>query len=223
MWWGSSWSCGAPALAQTTATSLDRDAQEVKSYRLSLSVLEKLGAIHKAAAAARMKDPRHQQLAGKKAELATLEAKQEPTDAEQERMDVLAEEIERLEQGDDEDAALGDARSLSEMAAKIDAQPALAAAVRGAGMTTREFATAELALLQAGLAYGLQKAGRPQAATGRGLQGERGVRSAARAGDRGAARRAGEGRGRPLSAVPAIRRAGRRASRGRRPAAARSG
>jgi hypothetical protein len=150
----------APALAQSTTTSLDRDAQEVKSYRLSMSVLEKLGAIHKAAAAARMKDPRYQQRAAKKAELAALEAKQEPTDAEQERMGVLAEEIERLEQSDDEDAALGNARTLSEMAGKIDALPALAAAVRGAGMTTREFATAELALLQAGLAYGLQKAGR---------------------------------------------------------------
>jgi hypothetical protein len=148
-----------PALAQTTATPLDRDALEVKNYRLSLSVLQKLGAIHKAAAAARMKDPRQQQLAGMKAELAKLQAKEEPTDAEQERMDALAEEIERLEQGDDEDGDLGDARSLSEMAAKIDAQPALAAAVRGAGMTTREFATAELALLQAALAYGLQKAG----------------------------------------------------------------
>ena len=150
----------APALAQSTTTSLDRDAQEVKSYRLSMSVLQKLGAIHKAAAAARMKDPRYQQLAGRKAELAALEAKQEPTDAEQERMGVLAEEIERLEQSDDEDAALGNARTLSEMAGKIDTLPALAAAVRGAFMTTREFATAELALLQAGLAYGLQKAGR---------------------------------------------------------------
>ena len=150
----------APALAQSTTTSLDRDAQEVKSYRLSMSVLQKLGAIHKAAAAARMKDPRYQQLAGRKAELAALEAKQQPTDAEQERMGVLAEEIERLEQSDDEDAALGNARTLSEMAGKIDTLPALAAAVRGAGMTTREFATAELALLQAGLAYGLQKAGR---------------------------------------------------------------
>lgn len=149
----------APALAQSTATPLDRDAQEVKSYRLSMSVLQKLGAIHEAAAAARMKDPRYQQLAGKKGELATLEAKQEPTDAEQERMGALAEEIERLEQGDDEDASLGNARTLSEMAGKIDALPALAAAVRGAGMTTREFATAELALVQAGLAYGLQKAG----------------------------------------------------------------
>lgn len=148
-----------PALAQSTAKPLDRDAQEVKSYRLSLGVLQKLGVIHKAAAAARLKDPRQQQLAGKKAELAKLQAKDELTDAEQERMDTLAEEVERLEQSEDEDGDLGDARTLSEMAARIDAQPALAAAVRGTGMTTREFATAELALLQAALAYGLQKAG----------------------------------------------------------------
>ena len=149
----------ASARAQRTAATPDRDTVEVKNYRLSLPVLQKLGAIHKAAAAARMKDPRYQQLAAKKAELATLQAKAEPTDAEQERMSALAEEIERLEQGDDEDADLGSARTLTEMAAQIDAHPARAAAVRGAGMTTREFVTAELALLQAGLAYGLQKAG----------------------------------------------------------------
>ena len=149
----------ASAQAQGTARALDRDTLEVKNYRLSLPVLQKLGAVHKAAAAARMKDPRYQQLAAKKAELATLQAKPEPTDAEQERMGALAEEIERLEQGDDEDADLGSARTLTEMAAQIDARPARAAAVRGAGMTTREFVTAELALLQAGLAYGLQKAG----------------------------------------------------------------
>ncbi len=149
----------ASARAQGTAATLDRDTLEVKNYRLSLPVLQKLGAIHKAAAAARMKDPRYQQLAAKKAELATLQAKAEPTDAEQERMGALAEEIERLEQGDEEDSDLGSARTLTEMAAQLDARPARAAAVRGAGMSTREFVTAELALLQAGLAYGLQKAG----------------------------------------------------------------
>ena len=149
----------ASVRAQGAAATLDRDAQEVKSYRLSMPVLQKLAAVHKTAAAARIKDPRHQQLAARKAELATLQAKPEPTDAEQERIGALTEEIERLEPADAADADLSTARSLAEMAARIDAQPALAAALRGAGLSSREFATAQLALVQAGIAYGLQKTG----------------------------------------------------------------
>jgi hypothetical protein len=102
-----------PALAQTTATPLDRDAQEVKSYRLSLSVLQKLDAIHKAAAAARMKDPRYRQLADKKAELAR--SKRQETDRCRAGAHGRARRGNRAPgAGDDEDAALGNARTLSE-------------------------------------------------------------------------------------------------------------
>ena len=73
-------------------------------------------------------------------------------------MGALAEEIERLEQGADEDADLGSARTLTEMAAQIDARrrapPRCAGRHDHARVRDRQ-----LALLQAGLAYGLQKAG----------------------------------------------------------------
>jgi hypothetical protein len=147
----------APApLPQAAA---DRDAKEVQSYRLSMPVMQKLSAVYKAAAAEEAKDPRKQQLAKKKAELEALESKEEPTEAEQRRMSVLGDEIERLEQEADAGSPSAEnPKTLSEMAARVDAVPALAAAVRAAGLTSREFATAQLALLQTGLAHALLKA-----------------------------------------------------------------
>jgi len=141
---------GAPAQA-------DRDLQEVQTYRLSMEVVRKLTAVYKAAAAEEAKDPRRQQIARTKAELAALESKEEPTEAEQERMAALADEIERLEETAESGATLEGATTLTEMARRMDSVPAFAAAVRAAGMTTREFATAQLALLQTGIAYALLK------------------------------------------------------------------
>lgn len=145
------------AAAPAPAPQADRDLQEVQSYRLSMDVVHKLTAVYKAAAAAEAKDPKRQQIATKKAELKALESKEEPTDAEQERMAALADEIARLEESADSDVTLEGATTLSEMVQRLDAVPAFAAAVRGAGMTTREFATAQLALLQTGIAYALLK------------------------------------------------------------------
>lgn len=147
------------AAAQAAGPAADRDAKEIQSYRLSMPVVQKMSAIYKTLAAEEAKDPRRQQLAKKKAELEALESKEEPTEAEQERMSVLGDEIQRLEEADDANATSTDnPKTLSEMAARIDAVPALAAAVRGAGMTSREFATAQLALMQAGIAHALLKA-----------------------------------------------------------------
>jgi hypothetical protein len=149
------------APAPPAQAAADRDAKEVQSYRLSMPVIQKLSAVYKAAAAEEAKDPKRQQLAKKKAELKALESKEEPTEAEQERMSVLADEIERLEQEADSGTTARNPSSLSEMAARVDSVPALAAAVRAAGLTSREFATAQLALLQTGLAHALLKASPP--------------------------------------------------------------
>jgi hypothetical protein len=156
---GSFWGAvgSGEAAARAAPAQGDRDLEEVQSYRLSMDVVRKMIAVYKAAAALEAKDPRRQQIAKKKAELAALEGKEEPTEAEQERMAALADEIERLEEGAESGASLEGATTLTEMARRMDAVPAFAATVRGAGMTTREFATAQLALLQAALAHGLLK------------------------------------------------------------------
>jgi hypothetical protein len=156
---GGFWAAAGPGVAAAPAApaQADSDLQEVQRYRLSMDMVRKLAAVYKAAAAEEAKDPQRQQIAKKKAELAALEGKEEPTEAEQERMAALADEIERLEEAAEPGATLEDATTLTEMARRMDAVPAFAAAVRGAGMTTREFATAQLALLQAGIAYALSK------------------------------------------------------------------
>jgi hypothetical protein len=155
---GTCFAAAGPSVATAAAPAqADRDLQEVQSYRLSMDVLRKMTAVYKAAAAEEAKDPRRQQIAKKKAELAALEGKEEPTEAEQERMAALADEIEQLEEAAESGATLEGATTLTEMARRMDAVPAFAAAVRGAGLTTREFATAQLALLQAGIAHALLK------------------------------------------------------------------
>jgi hypothetical protein len=147
------------AAAQAAEAQVDPDVQEVRDYRLSMDVVRKIANANKAAAAALAKDPGRQQLAKKKAELAALEEKEEPTEADQERMAALEDEIDRLEESDEAELNLLDAQTISEMARRIDAVPALSTAVRSADLTTREYATAQLALLQTGLAYGLMKLG----------------------------------------------------------------
>jgi hypothetical protein len=156
---GGLWAALAPGVAAATPppAQADRDLQEVQSYRLSMDVVRKLTAVYKAMAAAEAKDLKRQQISKKKAELKALESKEEPTQAEQERMAALADEIARLEEDADSGVTLDGVTTLSGMVQRLDAVPAFAAAVRGAGMTTREFATAQLALLQAGIAYALLK------------------------------------------------------------------
>jgi hypothetical protein len=155
---GTCFAAAGPGVPTAAAPAqADRDLQEVQSYRLSMDVVRKMTAVYKAAAAEEAKDPRRQQIAKKKAELAALEGKEEPTEAEQERMAALAGEIDRLQEAAESGATLEGATTLTEMARRMDAVPAFAAAVRGAGLTTREFATAQLALLQAGIAHALLK------------------------------------------------------------------
>jgi hypothetical protein len=48
-------------------------------------------------------------------------------------------------------------KSLDQMTAALNAKPPIRNAITSAGLTSREFAVAELALLQAGMSYGLMK------------------------------------------------------------------
>ncbi len=145
------------------ATQTDRDLKEVLSYRLSMDVMRKLGTIYKVMAEEAQKDPAYQKRAALQAELKALGDKEELTDAESDRMTALSEQIQQLEEEADDESPLGDdegqAQTLTDMASRIERVPAAAAAVRKAGMTPREFATAQLALFQSMMAYGFSKAG----------------------------------------------------------------
>jgi hypothetical protein len=136
-----------PAIAQSASP----DARELEAYELSMPVLEKIAAANAAAQRTQAKDPRQQKLAKQKAELAALEAKDELSNAEHERLAVLADEIARADEGDQDDGANG-AGTIAEYAARVESSPALAAAVKAVGLSPREYATAALALLHAATA-----------------------------------------------------------------------
>lgn len=144
----------AAALATMVQASPASDAQAIKDYKLTLPVMEKIAKANAIAKQASAKDPGRQRLAKLEDELAKLEAKEEPTEAEHERMAVLADEIARAED-EDQDDDFGGAESLAEFARRVDADPRLGAAIRSVGLTSREYSTALFALLQAGLTAGL--------------------------------------------------------------------
>lgn len=151
------------AVAQAAAAQASPDQRELQAYVLSMDVLNKVAKANRTAMAAKdaaaAKDPAQQRLAKKKAELAALEAKDEPSEAEQERMMVLSDEIARAEEEDDGevDVDWNEAMTIAGMARRIDTTPEAAAAVRAVGLSSREYATASLALLHASLADAMLK------------------------------------------------------------------
>jgi glycine/D-amino acid oxidase-like deaminating enzyme len=150
----------APAAPQSQK---ERDLREVTNYRLSTAVLDKLEVVYEAVAAEMAKDPEYRRMRTLRREYEELSQKDELTDAEAERLESLEEELERIEDEEEsEDSLLGgadDPSTLSELAAQIEAEPRLAAAVAKSGMTPREFATAQLALFNAAIAHGFMKSG----------------------------------------------------------------
>lgn len=135
------------------------DEQEVRAYRLTMPKLQQLAAATAELAKLEAADPRAQALAKVKQERRRLGEKDELTDAEAARLQQLDEEVDRLESDDDaEEAVDKQAQTISDMVQQIEKVPQVAAAIRRAGLSTREFATMQLALLQASMAYGMMKA-----------------------------------------------------------------
>jgi phage gp16-like protein len=147
----------APADAPQSPTEADRLA--IQSYRLTMSKLEQLSRAYIALARVAQSDPQMQALRKVRAELDALHAKQELTDADERRIEQLEAEIAEVEERTDGVLDMGETQSIAEAARRLDAHPQFAAAVKGAGLTTREFATLQMALFQAMFARGFLKAG----------------------------------------------------------------
>lgn len=145
-----------PALARAQSAS---DDKELASYRLTTAGLDKVARVYRDMAAELQKDPRYQELAKVEAQIKALEAKDSLTDAEQKELDDLNERSEKL--SDDQSGAgdLGDAKTIDEMAARIKTFAPLSSALSKEGMSPHEYAVFSLALMQAGMAAGMQKAG----------------------------------------------------------------
>jgi len=145
----------APAAAQANTTAAD--TREVQAYRLTMPKLNQLNQAMADLHRQRDADPAYQRLLNKKKELATLSEKDDPTEADGERMDKLQAEIEEAERADDgpEDPD----QSLSAMAQRMAADPRIAAALKRASLAAREAATMQLALLQVAFAVGMLESG----------------------------------------------------------------
>ncbi len=91
----------APAAARAQASSSAADTREVLAYRLTMPKLNQLSQAMADVQRQREADPAHQRLQGKKRELAALGEKDELSDAEQERMERLEEEIAAVDEAED--------------------------------------------------------------------------------------------------------------------------
>jgi hypothetical protein len=133
-------SAGRAATQAVPSISNEPDAKELAAYHLTMDGVNKIDRVTRTMIVEMKKDP-----------------KDEPTDAERKQIEEL--EAKRSQLGDLDPSLLNDAKSLSEMEAAIGKFPPLAAALRQEGMAPREYATFMMAMVQAVLAAGMQKAG----------------------------------------------------------------
>jgi hypothetical protein len=146
--------------SQAATTRANADLKELSTYTLSLDALNKVDRAMRSFAVEMKKDPKVQEAMKLEADIKALEKKfqeTEPTDAEQKRLEEMEAKLEALK--DNESLNMGDANTISEMAAKIQKFPPMVSALQREGLTARDYAKFMMAMLQAGLAAGFQKAG----------------------------------------------------------------
>jgi hypothetical protein len=152
--------CGLVVLAlaagANAAAAQDADAKELLAYRLTKENLDRYATVMKTLFVEVKKDPRFAEMGKLQAELDRLTDKDNPTAADERRMEELEARIEQLEEATDFGMNAG---SLAEMEARIRKDPAISAAVKAGGMAPREYAKFTLVLFQASMAVGMQRAG----------------------------------------------------------------
>ena len=137
---------------------VESDLRELATYTLSMDTLNKVDRAMRAAMAEMKKDPKFQEVQRLQSELDALKKKDETTEEEDRRIEALGLRIEELE-SQASPLKMDDAATISEMAANIQKEPRLAGPLQREGLTPREFSKFMLAMIQAGFAAGLQKAG----------------------------------------------------------------
>jgi hypothetical protein len=138
----------------------DADLRELSTYTLTMENVNKFARVQKALIEVAKQDPRYAEEMKLKAELEALRKKDETTEADDKRMETIQARLETLESQDNNVGPnMNNAKNLDEMAASVQAFPPLMAVLRKEGLTAREYSKFMLAMLQAGFAAGLQKAG----------------------------------------------------------------
>jgi hypothetical protein len=136
--------------ALTSAAPQSADDKELLQYRLTNEILTQAEAVAKAFDANIAKDPKMKRTLDAQRELAVLDAKDTLTPAEQKRAHELTQII-----GDNElDLGLNGG-SLSEISSQLMKIPAMASALKSAGMPAREMAKFVVAGVQAAMIGGL--------------------------------------------------------------------
>jgi hypothetical protein len=144
--------CAAQAYA-------DADLKELSTYTLTMDTIYKLNRVMQNYATEMKKDPKFAQLAKVQGEVEALKKKEERTEAEDQKLDALQAQEQQIEDQIPNPLSLNDVGTLNDWAAKLQKDRVVASALQKEGMNATAFTRAFAALLQAGLAAGLQKAG----------------------------------------------------------------
>lgn len=149
------WLVALPAFAQLPGAN-DPDAKELAAYQLTVPALNKVIQATRNLAAAAKNDPRFKKQQALKAEIKKLEEKEEPTEADEARMEQLRAELEQLEKSVFPNA---NNQTLTQMAAAMEKEPVFAQALSSAGITAREYAKFLFAYMSAGMVAGMMEQG----------------------------------------------------------------
>jgi len=136
----------------------DADAREIRAYTLTMPKLRLLNQVMLDLKKQQEADPAYRALQQKKKELAALEQKDEPTEAEERRMAQLGEEIAAAEEAEEDEGDDGP-RSLRELEKRMADDSRVSGALKRAGLGPREAAVMQFALLQAGFAASMLESG----------------------------------------------------------------
>ena len=135
----------------------DRDMAELAAYRLNTATLQKVVVATQASGQAIQNDPQFKRYAAVEKELKALQAKDEPSEADEQRIEALERELEQSKLKSAEHASGND--SLADMERSIASIPHMSDALAKAGLSPREYAKFSLAMLQAGMIAAMKKAG----------------------------------------------------------------
>jgi hypothetical protein len=155
----------ATATAQTkprAAAENDPDIAEIAQYRLTTATLQKVTVATHAMAQALAADPKYKDLMAAQKELNALHAKEEPTEAEQKRIEELETKVETMQQSLDADKNGGkneDAKTIDDMVRMMGKIPHMNDSLQAAGLAPREYAKFVLVTMQASFAAAFKKSG----------------------------------------------------------------
>jgi hypothetical protein len=146
-----------PAIARAQMPGAnDPDAKELAAYKITVLTLNKVVQATRNLVEGIKSDPRYLKQQGLKAEIKKLQEKEELSEADSTKLEKLQADLDELEEG-----AFGanDAKTLSDMAARIQKEPVMAKALASAGLDAREYAKFTLAYFQAAMIAGMMKSG----------------------------------------------------------------